>query len=69
MSGKVVLVRDFGYGSYMMGGRQDDISQEEFEEWQRFTSQNMEMEWLKGTIFILKMSRSVWWIIFARRCR
>ena len=38
----------------MMGGRQDDISQEEFEEWQRFTSQNMEMEWFEGNHFYFK---------------
>ena len=32
----------------------EDISQEEFEEWQRFTSQNMEMEWFEGNHFYFK---------------
>ena len=53
-AGKNVPVRDLAMDLYMMGGRQDDISQEEFEEWQRFTSQNMEMEWFEGNHFYFK---------------
>ncbi len=53
-AGEKVPVRDLAADIYMMGGRQDHISQEEFMKWSQFTSQKFEFEWFDGNHFYFR---------------
>lgn len=53
-AGKKVPIRDLSMDFYIMGGRQDNISQEEFNEWKQVTSGNIEFKWFEGNHFYFK---------------
>lgn len=53
-AGEKVPVKDLSMELCMMGGREDDISQEEFMKWNQFTSQRFEMKWFNGNHFYFR---------------